>query len=320
MVNNKTRLGYACAIAAQVSWGLFPIYVDLLRDCSATAIVAHRITWSFVLLFGIYCFAGLFRSSRYVSFSEIRAGLSRPITMLICLVASLLILTNWLGFVWAVVHDHKIDASLGYYICPQVVVLLGVIFLGERLSGMQWVGFALTSAGVLYMVRSSASMPLLSLMVAFSFGIYALLKKRVRLTALSGVTFETGFLFLPAICFMAYHCGYLRIAGLGSSAIGAAATPTIFTADWRLNLLLVGTGAATVAPLALYAVALKHIPLSTVGLLQFIGPTIQFLIGLFVFQEPFDRSRLLGFVIVWAGVAIYLAAIRSKGRIRASSY
>ena len=258
MANDKTQLGYACAIAAQVSWGLFPIYVDPLKDYNATAIVAHRIIWSFVLLFCIFGFAGLLRSSRFVSLSEIRAGLSHPVTLLVCLVASLLILANWLGFIWAVVHEHKVDASLGYYICPQVVVLLGVIFLGERLKPMQWIGFALTSAGVLYMVRSGASVPLLSLLVAFSFGTYALLKKRVRISPLGGLTFETGFLFLPAICFMAYHCGYLQIAGLGSGV--TEATPGVFTPDWRLNLLLIGSGVATVVPLALYACLLYTSP------------------------------------------------------------
>ncbi len=311
MGNDKTRLGYACAIAAQVAWGLFPIYVDLLKGYDAVAFVAHRIIWSLALLISVFALARIVRSPHLPSFSEIKAGLSNKKTLLICAVASLLILTNWIGFIWAVLHDHKLDASLGYYICPQVVVLLGVVFLGERLKGLQWIGFALTACGVLYMVRSSASMPLVSLAVAFSFGFYALLKKRVQLSALSGLTFETGFLFLPGIGFLAYHCGYLQSFGLGSGVSDGGVMPAIFTHDWRLNLLLVGSGIATVVPLALYATALKHIPLSTVGLLQFIGPTIQFLIGAYMFQEPLDRSRLIGFLIVWAGVGIYLASVRS---------
>jgi len=312
MANDKTRLGFACAIAAQVLWGLFPIYVDLLRGYDAIAFVSHRIIWSFILLIGIYGLGRLLRSSWLPSLSEIREGFSHWTTLLVCLIASLLILANWTGFIWAVLHDHKIDASLGYYICPQVVVLLGVIFLGERLKRLQWIGFSLTAFGVFYMVRSSASLPMLSLLVAFSFGIYGLLKKRVQLTALSGLTLETGFLFVPGICFLAYHCGYLQIAGLGAGISESEAVPAIFTQDWRLNLLLIGSGVATVVPLALYATALKHIPLSTVGLLQFIGPSIQFFIGAVLFHEPLDRSRLIGFVIVWAGVVIYLVSLRTS--------
>ena len=319
MANDKTRLGYACAIAAQVAWGLFPIYVDPLKGYDAIAFVAHRIIWSFALLFCICCLARLLRSSRFVSFTEIKAGLSNRATLLTCVIASLLIFTNWIGFVWAVLHDHKIDASLGYYICPQVVVLLGVIFFGERLKRLQWIGFGLTAFGVLYMVRSSASMPLLSLMVAFSFGIYALLKKRVRLSALAGLTLETGFLFVPAIIFLAYYSGCFQSVGLGSGVSESGVSQAVFTSDWRLNLLLIGCGLATVVPLALYATALKHIPLSTVGLLQFIGPTLQFLIGAFLFHEALDGSRLIGFFIVWAGVGIYLFAMRGTDSLRAHS-
>lgn len=312
MGNKNIRLGYASAIAAQVFWGLFPIYVDLLKGYDAVAFVAHRIIWSFVLLISLFALARFVRSPHLPSFSEIRSGLSSRKTLLICLVASLLILTNWIGFIWAVLHDHKLDASLGYYICPQVVVLLGVIFLGERLRGLQWVGFALTAIGVIYMVRSSASMPSISLAIAFSFGFYALLKKRVQLSALTGLTFETGFLLVPAIFFLAYQCGYLESMGIGSASAEGEIHPSVFTQDWRLNLLLLGSGVATIIPLALYATALKHIPLSTVGLLQFIGPTIQFLLGAFLFHEAFDRSRLIGFLIVWAGVGIYLLALRSS--------
>jgi len=310
MGNDKTRFGFGCAIAAQVLWGLFPIYVDLLKGYDAVAFVGHRIIWSFVLLLAVYGAARLIGSAGLPSLSELSVGLKSWKTLAICFVSALLILTNWTGFIWAVLHDHKLDASLGYYICPQVVVLLGVIFQGEKLARAQWIGFALTAVGVLYMVGSSASMPSLSLAVAFSFGFYALLKKRVQLTALSGLTFETGFLFVPAILFFAFNCDWLpnieSTAGTESSV-----TPAIFTPSWQLNLLLIGSGIATVVPLAMYATALKHIPLSVVGLLQFIGPTIQFLIGAFLYQEPLDRSRLVGFLIVWTGVIIYLASLRA---------
>lgn len=309
MGNEKIRFGFACAIAAQVAWGLFPIYVHFLKGYDAFALVAHRIFWSFILLISLFGLARFVRSQYLPSLSEIRSGLRNRRTIVACVFAALLILTNWVGFIWAVLHEHKVDASLGYYICPQVVVILGVIFQGERLARIQWIGFALTSIGVLYMVRSSASAPLISLTVAFSFGFYALLKKRIQLSPLSGLTFETGILFLPAVLLFAFYCDFLPNPELAASL--DSSTPTVFTRNWQLNALLFGCGFATVVPLAMYATALKHIPLSTVGLLQFIGPTIQFLLGTFVYDEPFDSSRLVGFLIVWTGVAIYLASLRS---------
>ena len=309
MGNDKIRFGFGCAIGAQVAWGLFPIYVHFLKSHDDLAVVAHRILWSFVLLISLLWVARFVRSQHLPSLEEIRAGLKNRRTMVTCFFAALLIVTNWIVFIWAVLHEHKVDASLGYYICPQLVVILGVIFQRERLARIQWVGFALTSLGVLYMVRSSASMPLVSLTVAFAFGFYALLKKRVSLSALGGLTFESGFLFVPALIYLAFFCDFLPSSELAASAQPDG--PTVFTRSWQLNVLLVGCGVATVVPLAMYATALKHIPLSTVGLLQFIGPTIQFLIGTFVYHETFDRSRLVGFVIVFAGVGIYLASMRS---------
>ena len=311
MGNDKIRFGFGCAIAAQVAWGLFPIYIHFLKSHDALAVVAHRIYWSFVLLISLLGVARFVRSQHLPSLNEIQAGLKSPRTLVTCFFAALLIVTNWIGFIWAVLHDHKVDASLGYYICPQLVVILGVIFQRERLARIQWVGFALTSLGVLYMVRSSASMPLVSLTVAFSFGFYALLKKRISLSALDGLTLESGFLFVPAIIYLSFYCDFLPSAELAASGQPSDG-PTVFTRSWQLNALLVGCGVATVVPLAMYATALKHIPLSTVGLLQFIGPTIQFFIGTFVYHEQFDRSRLIGFVIVWAGVGIYLASMRSS--------
>ena len=303
MANKEIRIGLFCAVAAQVLWGLFPIYVHFLEGYDSRALVAHRISWSFALLVSLMLIARFVRIGFLPSLNEIKCGLKAPGTFWSSVFAALLILTNWLIFIWAVLHNHKVDASMGYYICPQVVVILGVIFQGERLARIQWIGFALTALGVLYMVKSTVSMPAISLTLALSFGFYGLLKKRTQLSALNGLSLETGILLLAALLFLGFFCDFMPEA-----TVAATDNPTVFTGSWRLNLLLIGCGLATVLPLAMYAQALKYIPLSTVGLLQFIGPTIQFLIGTRVYHEDLDRSRLLGCLIVWAGIGIYLAS------------
>ncbi|MDG1872357.1 MAG: EamA family transporter RarD [Mariniblastus sp.] len=320
MANDKTRYGMVCAIGAQVIWGLFPIYVDLLRSIDAVAFVAHRAIWSFVFLLSVFLVAKFVKRPWLPSFQELRFALGSRRILTSCAIAAILIAINWIGFVWAVNHDHKVDASLGYYICPQVVVLLGVVFLGERLNLIQWVAVGLTVIGVGYMVQTSAGMPSISLAIAFSFGFYALVKKKAKLSALSGLTFETGCLLIPAIAFLAYHTGYIDVPFVNANdVVGQVEEVPLFANTWWLSLLLVGSGICTVAPLALYATAVKHIPLATIGLLQFIGPTIQFFIGVFLFKESFDYTRLIGFLVVWTGVVLYLYALRkpkpsSRGR------
>jgi len=212
--------------------------------------------------------------------------------------ATILIAINWLTFVWAVNNDHALDASLGYYICPQLVVLLGVVFLRERLTPLQWTAVALATFGVSIMTWSAQSQIWIALGVAFAFGFYALLKKKIQLSAVEGLTLETGFMLLPAVALLVFRF-----------AISGA---TIIPSSIPLALALLCCGVLTVAPLLLYATALKHIKLSTVGLLQFIGPTIQFFLGVFAFGEPVDGTRLIGFVFVWIGVSVYLFALQRR--------
>ena len=295
------RWGVFCAVAAQVLWGFFPVYFHFLKKVDAVELVGHRAIWSFFWLV-MLMFVGQLLKTRLdlPKLEEIRSVFKSP-RLLGCLaIAGILIAINWLTFVWAVNNDHKIDASLGYYVCPQVIVLLGVVFLGERLSSVQWVAFALAAVGVFWIAQSGVSVPWVGLTVAFSFGFYALIKKIVSVSSFVGLTFEMGVLLVPAICFLLY-----RGWPLGDTVSGE---------PWWFNLLLLGTGAATIVPLAFYSASLKHIPLSTVGLLQFIGPTIQFLIGAFVFREPFDSTRLIGFAFVWVGVVLFMFTIGSRRR------
>lgn len=295
------RWGVFCAVAAQVIWGFFPIYFHFLKRVDAVELVGHRVVWSFCWLI-LLVFAGRVLKARFdfPTFEEIRSVFKSPRLLRYLVIAAVLIATNWLTFVWAVNNGHKIDASLGYFICPQVIVLLGVVFLGERLGWIQWVAFALAGVGVFWIAQSGDSVPWVGLAVAFSFGFYGLIKKLAPVSSFVGLTFETGFLLLPATGLLLY-----RGWPLGETVIGE---------PWWFNLMLVGSGAATIGALALYTSAVKHIPLSTVGLLQFIGPTIQFVLGTLVFHEPFDYSRLMGFAFVWVGVSLFMCAVWARGR------
>lgn len=298
-VKNR-KIGFLCLIAAQVIWGCFPIYVDLLKieDVKPIDFVGHRIIWSFLLL------AGFFAYQRWVM--KIGPATNSLATRIVAMsaVSAFLIATNWICFVWAVTNSFKIDASLGYYICPQIVVLFGVVLLGERLTRLQWIGVALATAGVTYMTVTKSGQIWVSLLIAISFGLYALSKKQTKLSALVGLSFETGILFIPAVAFAIWRMN----DGV-----------SFFKENLMVNCLLVGSGIATVTPLALYAKSLKHIPLSTVGLLQFLGPTIQFLIGVLLYGEEFKVDRLVGFAFVWVGIALYLLSLKGPGKSKSNS-
>ena len=298
MVNRK--LGMATAIGAQFLWGVFPAYIKLFKDViDPLDFVAHRALWSFLVLI-IWVAIASRRSSRALdnqaSLSKRLLGNSATIRM--SLFAAMMIAINWLMFVWAVSNDHAIDASLGYYICPQLVVLLGVVYLKERLSTLQWTAVALAAIGVITMAWSANSRIWIGLVVAIAFAVYALVKKKTHLSAAEGLTLETGFMLLPAVGFLLWR----------SFVAGA----TVIPESTLLFGLLACCGLFTVAPLFLYAIAVKHLNLSTVGLLQFIGPTIQFFLGVFAFAEPVDSTRLLGFVLVWIGVSLYLFALSRR--------
>jgi chloramphenicol-sensitive protein RarD len=294
----KPGLGIACAIAAQMIWGCYPLYVRIFKSIiEPLDFVAHRAIWSFSILILWMVFAA-FLSSKNSAASVGKRLFGDRSVLRTAIFATVMLAINWLMFIWAVNNDHALDASLGYYICPQVIVLLGVIFLRERLNLVQQFAFVLASIGVGVMTFSNASKPWIGVVLAVAFGIYALIKKKTKLSSTEGLTLETGIMLLPAIGYLFWRSQYA----------GAA----VFAETVELNLLLVLSGLLTVAPLVLLAIAVKHIPLSTAGLLQFIGPTIQFFLGVFVFGEPFDQSRSIGFVFVWLGVGLFLYGMRSR--------
>jgi chloramphenicol-sensitive protein RarD len=273
------------AISAAISytlWGIFPIYFKALHQVPSEQVVAHRIVWSFLFLISL------------VAVRRDMPSLSsaiKPRTLLIYLVTGVLLAINWLVYIWAINHGFVVEASLGYFINPLVSVLFGMIFLGEKLRRTQWFPLGLAAAGVVYLAFNYGSPPWIALALAISFGLYGLMKKIAPLGSLQGLTLETAAIFLPAL-------GFLLFAGLrGAGSFGHS--------DPLTTLLLVLTGVVTAVPLLLFAVGARRVPLSTMGLLQYISPSMQFLIGIFVFGEVFTSARLVGFGIIWLALIVF---------------
>ncbi|MBL8056572.1 MAG: EamA family transporter RarD [Anaerolineales bacterium] len=273
------------AVSAYVLWGLLPVYWKWLHHVPAPQLLSHRITWSFLALAAVL---GLTR--RWPAF---RAAIAQPGVRRAYLAAAALIGVNWLTYVWAVNAGFIIETSLGYFINPLLSVVLGVLFLRERLRPWQWPPLALAAAGVIYLTVIYGSLPWIALTLAVTFGFYGLVKKTAPLGALYGLTLETGLLLLPALAFLAYS----EAAGQGAFLHAGLAS----------DLLLVGAGVMTTVPLLLFASAAQRIPLSLVGVLQYIAPTIQFFLGLLIYHEPFAASQFIGFGLVWIALALYAA-------------
>ena len=283
------------ALGAYIFWGLFPIYWKLLASVPALQLLGHRIFWSFLLLFGIVIVS---RQGK-----ALKAALNWRV-VLIYAVAGILIAINWLTYVWAVGAGFIVETSLGYFINPLLSVLLGVIFLRERLRPLQWLPIGLAAAGVLYLTFAYGALPWVALTLAVSFGFYGLVKKTAPLGALPGLTLETGILFLPALFFLVFS----QFTGMGAFLHSTTLS----------DVMLVGAGLVTVVPLMMFALAAPRISLTTIGVLQYVNPTMQFLLGVLIFKEPFDHHRLIGFGVVWValilfGVEGFLAQRRSRG-------
>ena len=275
--------GILYGIFAYICWGFFPIYWKALHHVPAIQVIGHRIIWSFIML-AIFI---LITNQWTELYANINAKVMRTYT-----IAAILIGINWFLYVWAVNANFIVETSLGYFINPLVSVLLGVIFLKERLRVAQWIPVILAAVGVAYLTFVYGRLPYIAFALAFSFGLYGLVKKLSPLGSLYGLTIETGILFIPAIV-------YLIFAETTSTA---AFLHTGLTSD----LLMIGAGLVTTIPLLMFASAARSIPLWVVGLLQYIAPTIQFIIGVFIYKEPFSHSQLIGFGIVWIALIIFL--------------
>jgi chloramphenicol-sensitive protein RarD len=279
------RSGFAAAIGAFVIWGLFPLYLKPLAGVPTLQIMAHRIVWCCLLVFAWLAIRG--------ELGAVRAALANPGTRARLAASATLISVNWLIYVWAVNNGHVVDASLGYFINPLLNVVLGVFVLHERLNRAQWTAVALAALGVVYLAVVTGRPPWIALALAASFGMYGLIRKVVAVEAVPGLATETLLLSPIAATFLIW----VELHGTGALGHSSAG----------VNALLLGSGLVTAMPLALFAYGARLIPLSTIGLVQYIGPTLQFLIGVLVFHEPFPRARAIGFVLIWAALAIYAA-------------
>lgn len=265
--------------------GLFPLYWKQLETITALQLIGHRVGWSFVLLVLVILVTRQWRAFRAVA-------LGRK-TLRIYLIAGLLIVVNWFTYVWAVTHNFVVETSLGYYINPLFTVLLGILILHERLRPLQWLPIGLAALGVLYLTITYGSLPWIALTLAVSFGLYGLVKKTAPLSSLYGLTLETGWLFLPALGYLIF----CEVTGQGAFLHSG------LQADW----MMVGAGLVTTVPLLLFASAAPRVSLTTIGILQYINPTMQFLLGVLVYKEPFTHDRLIGFGLVWISLIIFWA-------------
>ena len=277
--------GPLAAALAYILWGLFPLYIKQLQAVPALEIVLHRSAWSLVFVFGLLA---LLRRAAWLA-----AVLRQPRTLAIFGLSALLLAVNWLLYVWAVNAGRVLDASLGYFITPLVNVVLGFAVLHERPRRLQWLAVALAAAGVLWLAVGAGHWPWVSITLALSFGLYGLLRKTAPLGAIEGLALETLMLAPLAVG------GLLWLQLSGHSAFGQG--------DLRLDLWLLAAGPITAIPLLLFASGARRVSMATLGLLQYLGPSIQFLLGVFVYHEPFNESRGLGFLLIWAALAVYSA-------------
>lgn len=293
------RRGTAAGVVAYVAWGLLPLYWRALGHSGASEIVADRIVWS--LAFSLPVVAVLARRGRGVRAQF--AFLRRRRTRVLLAVAAVVIAVNWYVYIWAVDAGHVLDTSLGYYVNPLVTVVLGVSLLGERLRRVQWFALGVAAVAVVEMAVAAGTFPWIALVLAGSFGTYGLLKKQAGAPALESLAVENAVLLLPALAWLEH----LARSGRGTAT----------TAGHGHLLLVVGTGIITLIPLAAFAAAATRLPLVTLGLLQYLAPTLQFVLGLTVFGEGLSAPRLVGFCLVWGALAILTAdALRTRRTAR----
>jgi chloramphenicol-sensitive protein RarD len=272
-------------MAAFFIWGLIPLYLRPLLGIAPVTIMSHRMVWC--------CLFSCAWLARRGELGAVRAALADPpVRARLCASASF-ISANWLLYVWAVSSGHVIDASLGYFINPLVNVLLGVVLLRERLHKNQWLAVACAAAGVAWLTFQAGRLPWIALGLALSFGSYGLVRKVVRVESLPGLAAETALLLPFGLAWLAWQ------AAAGPGFFGGAGA---LRAAW-----LVAGGVVTAVPLALFAFGARRIPYSTVGLLQYIGPSLQLAVGIVVFGEPFRAERVVGFAMIWSALAIYAA-------------
>lgn len=275
--------GHAAAIGAFLIWGLLPLYLRPMNEVPALQIMSHRLLWCCLFVMLWLGFRG--------QLGNVRAALADGPTRLRLFATAILISINWIVYVWGVNGGHVVETSLGYFINPLVNVLLGVLILKERLNRPQWVAVAFAFAGVAWLTIQNGRLPWIALTLAVSFGLYGLLRKMVKVDAIAGLGAETLLIAPMAAAYLIW---------LEATGRGAFGNTTLL-----IEGMLVAGGLVTAIPLALFAFGARLIPYSTIGLIQYIGPTLQLLLGVFLYGEPFEQTRAIGFGLIWMALIVY---------------
>ena len=286
----KNRLGLLFGVSAYSLWGAFPLYWPLLEPANPLEIVSHRAVWTLVFCFIVLAATKALKSTLVT--------LKRPTVAVKLFLSSLLISVNWLVYIWATNNEHVVEASLGYYINPLIIIGFGVIFLKEKMRPLQWAAVSIATLGVLVLTFDYGRLPWIALALAVSWGSYGLIKKQLGLGALEGLAIET---FISSFFYLAY------LVYIGNQGTGQ------FGQSWGLTALLISAGAVTAIPLLLFNGSTNRLPFTTIGLLQYITPTLQFSIGVWVLNEDMPTARWIGFLIIWAAlVTLAIDLIRSS--------
>ncbi|GAB2680966.1 EamA family transporter RarD [Aliiglaciecola aliphaticivorans] len=282
MSDKSLKIGVALAVAAYAMWGFAPLYFKLLMVMPAAEILVHRVVWSALLLV-ILVFG-------FKQIAKVKSALKNPKVIKVLLFSGVLLAGNWLLFIWAVNNGHLLDASLGYYINPLLNVFLGRIFLAERLRRMQKVAVIIALLGVLILLFSYGELPWIALLLASSFGIYGLLRKQVAVDSLPGLLIETMMMLPFAFLYWIFFASQMS---------------NMFSNEMALNGLLIGAGIITTAPLLCFTGAARRIRYSTLGFFQYIGPSIMFILAVYLFGEPLHEARMVTFGFVWLALVIF---------------
>lgn len=285
----QQQQGLIAALGAFILWGIFPIYFKMLSHVPVLEVLAGRVLWSLVLVLVIIAFTG--------RFPHVLDVLKDRRKLLVFTASTVLIALNWTTFVWAISNDRVLEAGLGYYINPLVNVGLGMLFLGERLNRWQTLAIILAVMAVVLMTVLLGKLPWVSLVLAFSFGLYGLMRKKAQTESVVGLTVETGLLVPLALGYL----GYLMVTG---NLQGGTLDGGFYDLD--TTLLLAGTGAVTAIPLILFSYGAQRLRLSTVGIIQYVAPSIQVFLAIFVFGEAFSQPQFIAFSLIWIGLIIFI--------------
>lgn len=288
----ETPSGLPHALGAYLMWGFLPLYLLLVTNVPPFEFVGWRIIWTLPLCLAIVAMRR--------QFPEIRAAITSPRVLMMLLASSILIAINWFVYIWAIMQGNVYAASLGYYLNPLINVLLGTMLLSERLSKWQWLAVAIAASAVALLVAGALTTLWISLTLAFSFGTYGIVRKQVPVGALPGLTIESAVLLLPASAIAAYYA---------MSEAGPA-----FGTDITMSLLIMFSGVVTALPLLLFAIAARRMEYSTLGFIQYLAPTIVFLLGLFVFEEELKPVQMASFALIWTAVIIFAGDLFVRSR------